>query len=81
MMTSQYRTRTVTLRRARFALAFSIVMAAVSFGLLFLLAGSGAWSGVAFAAISLVLSCWRALRWHRAIRKALTSPDEYRWTP
>lgn len=75
------RTRTVSLRRARAALLFSLVLAAVSVGLLFLCLGLGAWAGAVFAAVSLVLSSWRARRWSRAITAALASPDEYRWTP
>lgn len=82
MLTSLFarRTRTVTLRRARVARAFSWACALVcAVALLFALPGP-AWLLIA-PGLGLVLSVIRALRWRRVIRRALTSPDQMRWKP
>lgn len=81
--TATRRTRTVSLRRARLnraACAAAAVIALVSLAVLVLGFSAPAFLLIA-PSLSAVLSAIRFIRWSRAIRIALTSPDEYRWTP
>lgn len=84
-MTSQNQ-RTVSLRRARFALIFSaacvLVCAAalVFFGVLACFFSAPAFLLVAPAA-GVFFGSLRVRAWHRAIRSATTSPDAMRWRP
>jgi hypothetical protein len=81
MLTSQNR-RTVTLARARRARFFSAAMALICGACLILALTSGSSPALLIAPVlGTVLSSVRFRRWHRAIRTAMTSPDEYRWTP
>jgi hypothetical protein len=90
MMSSQDapRARTVSLRRARAALVFSLAMTVIcaACGIFFLvlavlLSAPAALLLLVAPVLGTVFNSLRAVRWSRAIRAALTSPDEYRWTP
>lgn len=84
-MTSRY-SRTVSLRRARFNRAVSVLIATVSLLLLvFFAAGSLLFSGSPLLLIAPLVgtTCgfFRAAFWHRAIRRATETPDAMRWRP
>jgi hypothetical protein len=85
MMTSQNprsRTRTVSLGRARAALFFSVFAALTGAGCgLFLLLSGAALVLLVAPVLAVVFSSARAVRWHRAIRAAVQSPDAMRWRP
>ena len=80
-MTRTSRTRTVSLRYAHGQIMLSAGIAAICFAILVLALATGRPALLIFPVAGLVLSLMRVRHWARAIRRARTNPDAYRWTP